>query len=220
MSTAADNKGTHVRSSLAHRPQTECLELHLVGRVDDESANVLCEGLTRATHLKQPVILLYIHSPGGFVAAGKRIIDAMNVYRAVTKGSIHTHVAVEAKSMAAVLFLCGDVRTMCTQATLMLHQVSMTDVVACKKTATDTAATSAYHTHLNLELFRLIADRCETDVEGLKRKAYAQDWYIYATEAASLKMAHKIVQRSPYMTLEVVYKIDIVLNDDMDMNSI
>eukprot|EP00854_Cymbomonas_tetramitiformis_P000140 gene140-233_t len=206
----SETTGTSVRNSVTNFTELECLELNLVGRVDDDSATILCRGIYRAIANKQPFIMFYIHSPGGLVAAGKRIIDAMNVYRSVVDGGyIHTHVAVEAKSMAAVIFLCGNVRTMCTSAILMIHQVSMIDAIPCKKTATGSAATSNYHTHLNLELFHLIADRCTLSMEVLQSKAFAQDWYVYSAEAKNLNMVQKVTERSPFVFIEAQCKVDM-----------
>eukprot|EP00854_Cymbomonas_tetramitiformis_P012961 gene12961-15324_t len=213
----SETKGSYVRTVLANRPETEFYELHLIGPIDEDLANIICNGIFCAINKMQKMLLLHIHSSGGYVASGKRIIDTMKVYSSLTKGKIHTHVAVEAKSMAAVIFLCGDYRTMCTSATLMIHQVSMTDVISCKKTATSSAATSAYHTHLNQELFNLICNRCQMDFKTLTQKANAQDWYIYADEAKCLDMTNDVVNRSPFVILETTYNIDYS-GEHMDTN--
>ncbi|KAK3288665.1 hypothetical protein CYMTET_3883 [Cymbomonas tetramitiformis] len=200
--------GANIRSSMDALLGVELVEIALTGPIDEHVADIVCDGFLKATQRKQASVLFFIHSSGGSVAAGKRILDAMKVYRKVVGGGVHTHVAVHAMSMAAVIFLCGNYRTMCKTATLMLHQVSIRDTVACSRTATDSASTSAHHTKLNLELFELVASRSGVSMDKLRELAFAQDWYVYAEDAERCKMVDGILDCSPYTLIQLSCKLD------------
>ncbi|KAK3243015.1 hypothetical protein CYMTET_41021 [Cymbomonas tetramitiformis] len=201
--------GAKIRSNMDSLLGAELVEISLTGPIDEIAADIVCDGFFKATRRKQASVMFFIHSTGGSVAAGKRILDAMRVYRKVVHGGVHTHVAVQAMSMAAVLFLYGDYRTMCKTATLMLHQVSIRDTVTCSRTATDSASSSAYHTKLNSELFEIVASRCLLTMEDLRRQAFAQDWYVCAEDAVKSKMVECVLDCSPYTTIQLSCKLDI-----------
>lgn len=133
----------------------------------------------------------------------------MKVYKKVVRGGVHTHVAVQAMSMAAVIFLCGDYRTMCATAVLMVHQVSSRDTVDCPRTATDAASTSAHHTKLNAELFSIVESRSKMSLSDLRSRAFAQDWYIYNDDAIRYGMVERVLECSPHAVIQLNCKLDM-----------
>mmetsp|Transcript_8868 Transcript_8868/g.16105 ORF Transcript_8868/g.16105 Transcript_8868/m.16105 type:complete len:144 (-) Transcript_8868:6-437(-) len=69
---------------------------------------------------------MYINSPGGSVTAGLAIYDTMQYVRP----DIHTIAMGQAASMGSLLLTGGDDRVALPNATIMLHQPSMSDGVS------------------------------------------------------------------------------------------
>ena len=93
-------------------------QIEIVGEVEDTMTYAVCQQL-RFLQQEDPnaEITLYFNSPGGSVSSGLAIYDVMQAISC----PIRTVCLGMAASMAAVLFVSGDVREILPHATVMIH---------------------------------------------------------------------------------------------------
>ncbi len=93
-------------------------EIECVGEVNDDSANSLIAQLRYLNRLDPNAeITMFINSPGGSVDSGMAIYDTMRV----VSNPIKTVCTGLAASMAALLFVSGNVREMLPHSRIMIH---------------------------------------------------------------------------------------------------
>lgn len=94
--------------------------VRLTGEINEDVSEKVVKALHAMCEAEQAPITVAIHSDGGSLEDGFRIIDALNI--AKTRGSsIHTIVTGKAYSMAAIILCVGDARTAYTNARIMFH---------------------------------------------------------------------------------------------------
>jgi len=89
----------------------------LFGEIDNELSMGVVAALTKLDSGKNSTITMLINSPGGDPAAGIAILDTMDAIRS----KIHTVILGEACSMAAVISVCGDKRSITKHSYWMAH---------------------------------------------------------------------------------------------------
>lgn len=93
--------------------------IRLTGEISEETSEKFIQNLHSVAETPGEIVVI-IHSDGGGLEDGFRIIDAMSV--AKIKGCpIHTVVAGKAYSMGAYIACCGDRRTAYEHARIMFH---------------------------------------------------------------------------------------------------
>lgn len=93
--------------------------IRITGEISEETSERFAQNLHQVAETPGEIVVI-IHSDGGCIEDGFRIIDAISVAR--LKGCpIHTVVAGKAYSMAAYIACCGDKRTAYPHARLMFH---------------------------------------------------------------------------------------------------
>lgn len=162
-----------------------------VKSIDEDSVKAFSKELSLAHQSRQPIIPIVIDSYGGDVYALLSMIDILK--------SAHLPIAtiVEGKAMScgAILFTCGTEghRYIGPNATLMLHDVSATDVPSEK--IEEMKASTKEMDRLNRKLWRMVAKNIgkplKEVVEIVQGKGRA-DWYLTPAEALRLNIANRI----------------------------
>lgn len=147
--------------------------ISLFGPIDDEKGMTVAGQIIQADQaVDQEPILLLINSPGGSLAAGKVIADAI----ILSKHPVNTMCVGQCSSMAAMLFEMGKIRYMWPHAVLMFHEASVEmecNPAKCKSRMAKVEADVAY-----FEM--MIAKRVGLSYDAY-RSAVKDEVYISAT---------------------------------------
>lgn len=158
--------------------------LYLREDVTEESVNRLISQIDILQTIDpQKPIELYIASDGGSVAAGLKLCDRMRL----SPCPIHTICESEAFSMAAIIFIAGDKRTILPNAGIMIHQVSGG---ASGKTSNMKVDMEGIE-KLEFRMFQIASQKTGLSMNNIARLASADTVYS-AEEAIELGFADKI----------------------------
>lgn len=89
----------------------------IFGEIDDELSMGVVAALTKLDRGRNNTIIMLINSPGGYIPDAIAIIDVMKGIRS----KIHTVIVGEACSMAGVISVCGDKRSITEHSYWMAH---------------------------------------------------------------------------------------------------
>lgn len=139
----------------------ECREIWLTGEVDAATAQGIISQLKYLDDTGSGEITLYINSPGGSVADGLAIIDAMRRCRCdvVTVGTGL------AASMGALILACGKRRLATPLTDIMIHQ----PLGGVRGQASDVAIVCEHIMKTRARLNRLLADATGQTTETIER---------------------------------------------------
>lgn len=131
-------------------------------------------------------IRIYINSPGGSVYAGLGIYDTMQLI-APKVSTICTGMAA---SMAAILLAAGErgKRTALPHSRVMIHQ----PMGGAQGQASDIEITAKQIIQLKKELYQILADHSNCDIEKIERDA-DRDYWLTAEEAVKYGLVDSIV---------------------------
>ena len=162
-------------------------EIQLTGDIDAESVNSVILQL-RYLQAQDPEgeITVYINSPGGSVPDGLALIDTMAALRCPIK----TVCLGTAASMAALIFVSGNVRHITEHSRAMIHDPLLAGGVGGSALKVDTIAKNLMKTRETTA--RILAERTGHTVEEVYAKT-AQDTYFDAQEALDWGLADKII---------------------------
>ena len=133
-------------------------------------------------------VTLNIFSPGGSLLDGLVLYDTLRTVAA--QGHLVTTVARGyAASMAAVLFLAGDVRLMGAEAEIMVHSLSAGGGGSLHELEDDLK----FYKKLQGKLDGIITGRTKITQDLLDKKTKKADWWISGPEALKLKVAHEVI---------------------------
>jgi len=135
-------------------------------------------------------IQMYINSPGGSVYAGLGVYDTMQFINP----DVSTICTGMAASMGAVL-LCAGVkgkRTALKHSRIMLHQPSG----AIGGQATDIGITAKEIKLLKHELYEVIAEHCEKDIETVAKDC-DRDFWMKAVDAKAYGLVDEVLLTNP-----------------------
>lgn len=163
--------------------------IRLTGEISEESSESFIQKLHTVAQVPGEITVV-ISSDGGDIEEGLRLIDALNIAKH-TGSRITTTVSGKAYSMAAYLYLVGDVRTMYPHARLMFHSgryegLGDDEVLTESTLKSMTAELSMFN-----NTFRSILRNSGVDDEMISRML-SGDVYLNAEEAISLGIAHSI----------------------------
>jgi len=100
--------------------------VEIIGEIEDDMIEGVCESFHKAVARGQPIIPVVIHSNGG------NLFDAIHIIGVMRTASVPvaTIVAGQAYSAAALIFSCGTegYRFMAPNASLMLHDVGVEEI--------------------------------------------------------------------------------------------
>ncbi|KAK3255110.1 hypothetical protein CYMTET_35737 [Cymbomonas tetramitiformis] len=182
------------------------VKIDITGDITDETAKNVCHALEVAKAVKQPIVVVRIHSTGGSVPAGKLIQNHLAEYKKMHNGNtVVTYVSVQAFSMAAIIFLCGDRRVMASSAKLMLHRVSVQEASGGSKDVHMIQSINDYRVDLNTELFKFIVETSKSalTLETLEERTPGIDWYINSAEAIKYNLATEVSDTQPRLLATV-----------------
>lgn len=158
--------------------------------IEDQTANIIQAQLLFLQSLDaKKDISLYINSPGGSVYAGFGIYDTMQ-YISPDVATICTGVAA---SMGAVLLCAGakGKRSVLKHSRVMIHQTSS----GTQGTARDMEISIQQVLKIQNELFQIIADHSDNDLEKI-RELSDRDYWMTAKEAKELGLVDEILLKT------------------------
>ena len=166
----------------ARRAGDEVCRLELTGEITSQSVSGLVCSVQRA---RGQTIHLSINSPGGEIAAGNRLYRTLAAHDCL----VMTHASVQASSAAAVVFMAGDVRSMDSDASLMVHRPHISELDQAK--SEDLRAMADQLDRTAKEMAAIVAARSGVDVDIVQEWVNAET-YFGAGEALSVGMVHHI----------------------------
>jgi len=166
----------------ARRPGEDVCRLEISGEITDQSVRALICDIERA---QDQTLYLSIDSPGGELAAGKRL------YRAATAHNrlVMTHTSGQASSAAALVFLAGDVRSVDHDATIMVHRPYVTELT--KAEADDLRSLADQLDGTAEEISAILAARSGIDLD-IAREWVSAGTYFAAGQALSVGIVHQV----------------------------
>lgn len=161
-----------------------------VREFDESAAETFATDVAAARRLRQPVLPVFIASPGGDVYPLLAMMDTLASF----DGMVVTVALGQAMSCGAVLFSCGAEghRYVAPNATLLLHEVS-SDAVDGK--AEDQRVNMQETARLNRLLWERMSRNIGKPRGWLKReheRLKSLDWYLTAKGAVKIGLACKI----------------------------
>jgi len=159
--------------------------------INDNTANILQAQLLYLDSVEPGKdISIYINSPGGSVYAGLGIYDTMQFITS----DVSTICTGMAASMAAVLLVAGanGKRAALKHSRVMIHQ----PMGGAQGQASDIEITAREIQKLKKELYTIIADHSDTDVDKVWKDS-DRDYWMTATEAKEYGMIDNIMERKP-----------------------
>lgn len=154
----------------------------LNGEINDETAAEVVMGLLSLED--SPVVTLMINSPGGNVQAGWTIIDTIELV-----GNVETICIGHACSMAAMVLMSGETRSILPHARVMLHQ-PMTGAEVMQ--ASDFEIVAEELKRCKNELYRYICERTGRSHAQVTEDCDRNHWFD-AQEALDYGIVDKIV---------------------------
>jgi ATP-dependent Clp protease protease subunit len=179
------------------------------GEVTDESAKKFVEELEAAENaaLKagQEILPITINSPGGGIAAGLSMIDAIESCSL----PIATIAIGEVMSFGASLFVCGAEghRYIAPHARVMLHTAAGGMVGKSE----DIQVSAAEINRMNKKMIQMLAKKCGHEYKDyfwdiLMKDKHNSNWYMDAEEAVKHNIANKIHLPSFKVNLKLTHK--------------
>ena len=163
-------------------------ELVCIGEIDRDLVNALILQLRHLQH-EDPdgEIAIFIDSPGGAVSSGLALYDVMQAVSC----PIRTVCLGTAASMAALLFLSGDVREMLPHSTVMIHDPLIPGGVGGSALELRSVADKIMHTReVTAQVIAKHTGRSLDEVLA----ATARDAWFDANEAVAWGLADRIVE--------------------------
>ena len=186
--STSDRQGVHFSDLVSHFAN-EHRTLLLCGEITSELACDLILQMEYVSVTSPEDIILYINSPGGSVAAGLALYDAMQRSRC----DIVTVCLGTAASMAAVLLAAGThgKRYCAPHGEVMIHQV----LGGFQGQASDIEIAAGHLLACKEQLNGLLANACSKSVEQVRRDC-DRDHYLTAAEAIQYGLADHLYQKS------------------------
>jgi len=159
--------------------------------INDNTANILQAQLLYLDSVEPGKdISIYINSPGGSVYAGLGIYDTMQFI----SSDVSTICTGMAASMAAVLLVAGEKgkRAALKHSRVMIHQ----PMGGAQGQASDIEITAREIQKLKKELYTIIADHSETELDKVWKDS-DRDYWMTAFEAKEYGMIDNIMERKP-----------------------
>lgn len=158
--------------------------------VGEKSANTLIQALTKWSRTSPGCDMeIVINSPGGDIISGFAIVDFLQSLR--DQGhKINTHAIGMAASMAGVLLQAGTVRSMGSNAILLIHQGSLGAIGSYGEVEDRIKLMELFHERI-LDLFVARAKGKITKTQ-LKKNWSRKDWWISAPDALKLGLVDEV----------------------------
>ncbi len=159
-----------------------------ISQFDDKMASIVCQRILNASRVDpaKPIIL-YIHSPGGYISSLRAIISTIKS----VENPIITVAVGMAASAGCILLLCGDKRFVAPDSSIMFHEASG----GFRGNVVDALLDAKRLEQENEYMWRLLEDNCgKKTAEILKKKVRSseRDVYLTAEQAVELKLADAI----------------------------
>lgn len=159
--------------------------------IDAEVAENIVDQLLKLDTIKSKKdIIFYINSPGGTVASGMAIYDAMQM----VKSDVRTICIGRCASMAAVLLSGGTKgkRYITPNSEVMIHEVSSFNMGKVGELKIDYEHTNT----LNEQIIKLLAENTGKTVKQVRKDIQLKDRWFNAEEALKYGLGDKILTKN------------------------
>jgi ATP-dependent Clp protease protease subunit len=203
----------------AIQPETNEIYLHSHISNDEEEAGVdyrssvgLIKNLRILEKMNDNPILVHLHMPGGYVADGFAMYDAISQ----SKNNITILGYSEICSMSSLIFQAADCRILMPSVTFMVHKMSLSQSM----TPIHGARSSLQHLELDYRrMLNCYANKC-VNGQFFKEKGYTAsrvrsyldkkishklDWYMDAEEALFYGFADGILGSKEYSSIKAIH---------------
>lgn len=161
----------------------------LVTEIDSDEIDDLVDKVNAWARESDLPITIRLNSPGGDVYIGLALFDQLKAIDQF-KAPITTVAMGMTASMAGLIFQAGRVRLISPNATLLVHEASISGMLRLDASQMEDMNKSL--ARLNSRLFRILAERSTLSAEEIQKRAKKTDWEIDAEEAVSIGFADKV----------------------------
>lgn len=174
-----------VKSLLTNKTSTnDSVVIPIEGTINEELADYVIERLLLAKQTNSPVILK-ISSPGGSVFAGNKILSYMEN---LELKEVITYCTNLCASMAAHIFVAGNIRIMAPNSVLMFHPMSLTYSGYLSDFESMMRLILLIDKKLNDKILSIVPENYRDVILQAKSK----EVWLLAEEALELQLTHRI----------------------------